>query len=157
EHVSRPHLDRCFAGEEVKFAGWFTSPVGRQFLAVTYSPLRPDSERIEAALVVVRDVTEHAMASEALQRAQAELAHVTRVTTLGELAASIAHEVNQPLAAMVADAEASINWLAASGPGLAHNRDAVSPTLDDGHRAGAVIRGIHQPGKKSRPQHETEA
>src|SRR6266550_6379783 len=53
-----------------------------------------------------------------LTQAQAEIAHVTRVTTLGELAASIAHEVNQPLAAIVADANASLNWLARSTPDL---------------------------------------
>ena len=157
ERVSRPHLDRCFAGEEVKFAGWFNSPVGRQFLAVSYSPLRPDSESIEAALVVVRDLTEHATASEALQRAQAELAHVMRITTLGELATSIAHEVNQPLAAMVADAEASINWLAAAEPDLKQVRDALFAIVNDGHRAGDVIQRIRQLAKKTDPQREAVA
>jgi PAS domain S-box-containing protein len=157
EHVSRPHLERCFAGEEVRFAGWFTGILGRQFLAVTYSPLRPDSEQIEAALVVVRDLTEHVIASEALQRAQAELAHVTRVTTLGELAASIAHEVNQPLAAMVADAQASINWLAAAEPDLTQVRDALSAIVNDGHRAADVIQRIRQLAKKTDPQREAVA
>jgi C4-dicarboxylate-specific signal transduction histidine kinase len=60
-----------------------------------------------------------------LQQAQAELAHVTRVTTLGELTASIAHEVNQPLAAIVADASASLNWLATSTPDLGSVRKAL--------------------------------
>ena len=114
EETYKPNLDRCFAGEEVSFGGWFPTPGGRQYLAATYSPLRPDSERVEAVLVITRDLTDHVRASEALQQAQAELAHVTRVTTLGELAASIAHEVNQPLAAIVADANACLNWLAAS-------------------------------------------
>ena len=58
------------------------------------------------------DITERKRAEEALHGSQA-LAHVTRVTTLGELAASIAHEINQPLAAIVADANACLNWLAA--------------------------------------------
>src|SRR5207245_8688352 len=101
------------------------TPAGRQYLAATYSPLRPDSERVEAALAITRDLTEHARASEALQQAQAELAHVTRVTTLGELAASIAHEVNQPLAAIVADANASLNRLKTATPHLDSVREAL--------------------------------
>jgi C4-dicarboxylate-specific signal transduction histidine kinase len=157
ERVVQPNLDRCFAGEEIKLVRWFTNPLGRQFLGVTCSPLRPDSVRVEAALVVSRDLTELATASDALQRAQVELAHITRITTLGELAASIAHEVNQPLAAMVADAEASINWLAAAEPNLEHVRDALSAIVDDGHRAGEVIRRIRQLAKKTDPQREAVA
>jgi C4-dicarboxylate-specific signal transduction histidine kinase len=61
--------------------------------------LRPDSERVEAALVISRDLTEHMLASEALREAQIGLAHANRVRTMGQLTASIAHEVNQPLAA----------------------------------------------------------
>ena len=67
----------------------------------------------------VMDVTATKRAEEAMHQAQAELAHVTRVTTLGELAASIAHEVNQPLAAIVINGEACLRWLdrEAAGPG----------------------------------------
>jgi PAS domain S-box-containing protein len=157
EREAQPNLDRCFAGDETKLVRWFTNALGRQFLGVTCSPLRPDSVRVEAALVVSRDLTELATASEALQRAQVELAHVTRITTLGELAASIAHEVNQPLAAMVADAEASINWLAAAEPDLEQVRDALAAIVDDGHRAGEVIRRIRQLAKKTDPQREAVA
>ena len=57
------------------------------------------------------DVTDAKHAQEALHQAQAELAHVTRVTTLGELTASIAHEVNQPLAAIVTNGAACLSWL----------------------------------------------
>src|SRR5262249_44974167 len=130
---------------------------GRQFLAVTCSPLRPDSKHVEAALVVSRDLTELATASEALQRAQVELAHVTRITTLGELAASIAHQVNQPLAAMVTDAEASINWLAAAKPDLEQVREALSAIVNDGHRAADVIQRLRQLAKKTGPRREAVA
>ncbi len=95
EQTAKTYLDRCFAGEEVSYAEWFTLSFGRRYLTLTHSPLRPDSERVEAALVIVRDLTEHVLASEALREAQMELAHVNRVTTMGQLAASIAHEVNQ--------------------------------------------------------------
>jgi C4-dicarboxylate-specific signal transduction histidine kinase len=81
-------------------------------------------------------------AEEALRQAQAELAHVTRVTTLGEMTASIAHEVNQPLAAVIANANASLRWLAAATPNLDEAREAVSRIVRDGNRAGDVIARI---------------
>ena len=112
EQTVKPHLDRCFAGEDVRYAEWFTNTLGRQYLAVSYSPLRPDAARVEAALVISRDLTEHMLASEALREAQTELAHVTRVLTLGEITASIAHEVNQPLAGVTTNGNAGLRWLA---------------------------------------------
>jgi len=152
EETYKPNLDRCFAGEEVSFGGWFPTPAGRKYLAATYSPLRPDSKRVEAALGVTRDLTDHMRASEALQQAQADLAHVTRVTSLGELTASIAHEVNQPLAAIVADANASLNWLATSNPDLGSVREALDAIVKDGHRAADVIQRIRQLATKTGPQ-----
>jgi len=152
EETYKPNLDRCFAGEEVSFGGWFPTPGGRRYLAATYSPLRPDSERVLAALVVTRDLTDRVRESEALQEAQAELAHVTRVMTLGELTASIAHEVNQPLAAIVADANASLHWLAASPPDLGSVREALDAIVKDGHRASEVIQRIRQLATKTSPQ-----
>ena len=152
EETYKPNLDRCFAGEEVSFGGWFPTPDGRRYLVATYSPLRPDSERVEAALAVTRDLTDRVRASEALQETQAELAHVTRVMTLGELTASIAHEVNQPLAAIVADANASLNWLAASPPALGSVREALDAIVKDGHRAADVIQRIRQLATKTSPQ-----
>jgi len=152
EETYKPNLDRCFAGDEVSFVGWFPTPAGRQYLAATYSPLRPDSKRVEAALAITRDLTEHARASEALQQAQAELAHVTRVTTLGELTASIAHEVNQPLAAIVADANASLNWLTTATPDLDSVREALHAIVKDGHRAADVIQRTRQLAARTGPQ-----
>jgi PAS domain S-box-containing protein len=152
EQTIKPHLDRCFAGEDVSFAGWFVYPLGRRYMAVSYSPLRPDSQRVDAVLMIGRNLTEHMQASEALQQAQAELAHVTRVTTLGELAASIAHEVNQPLAAIVADANACLNWLAAASPDLGAVRLALDAIAKDGHRAADVIHRIRQLATKTAPQ-----
>ena len=78
----------------------------------------------------------------ALHQAQAELARVMRVTTLGELAASIAHEINQPLAAIGADASACLHWLAADRPDLDSVRGALTAIVEDGHRAGEVITRI---------------
>ena len=152
EETYKPNFDRCFAGDEVSFVGWFPTPAGRRYLSATYSPLRPDAKRVEAALVISRDLTQHMLASEALERAQAELAHVTRVTTLGELAASIAHEINQPLAAIVADAHASLNWLSAATPNVEMVREALTAVVSDGHRAASVIERIRQLASKTDPQ-----
>src|SRR2546422_911263 len=133
----------------------FDPALGRRHMAISYSALRPDSERVEAVLVIGRDLTEHMLASEALHQAQAELAHVTRVTTLGELAASIAHEVNQPLAAIVADANASLNWLAGATPELEMVRDALDAIVKDGLRAADVIQRIRQLATKTDPRRAT--
>ena len=88
-------------------------------------------------------------AEQALRKAQAELAHVTRVTMLGELTASIAHEVNQPLAAVVANAEASLRWLNREQPDLAAARRSVEWVINDGCRASDVIRRVRALAKKS--------
>jgi PAS domain S-box-containing protein len=81
-------------------------------------------------------------AEQALRNAQAELAHVTRVTALGELTASIAHEVNQPLAAVVANAEACLRWLDRETPDVVAARRSVEWVIDDGNRASEVIRHV---------------
>ena len=107
--------------------------------------------REPVVLVVCEDITERKRAEDALQRAQAELAHVTRLTTLGQLAASIAHEVNQPLAAIVADANASLNWLAAAKPELERVRETLVAIATDGHRAADVIQRIRQLATKTEP------
>jgi PAS domain S-box-containing protein len=152
EQMAKAYLDRCFAGEEVSYADWLTTPLGRRYSAVTYSPLRPESERVEAALVIIRDLTEHMLASEALREAQMELAHVNRVTAMGQLTASIAHEVNQPITATVINAEAALRWLGAQPPNLEEVRGALGLIVEDGTRAGNVIDGIRALIKKVPPR-----
>jgi C4-dicarboxylate-specific signal transduction histidine kinase len=86
-----------------------------------------------------------------LHQAQAELAHVARVTTLGELTASIAHEVNQPLAAIVTNGQASLRLLSRSQPDIDEAREAVQSMIDDSLRASEVIKRIRTLLKKSGP------
>jgi len=81
-------------------------------------------------------------AEKALLAAQVELAHVTRLTMLGELTASIAHEVNQPLAAIIANGEACLRWLDRPTPDLGEARGNVERIIKDGTRAGEVIRRV---------------
>ena len=91
---------------------------------------------------VASDISATARAEQAeaaLQEAQENLAHATRVTTLGELAASIAHEVNQPLAAIMANAEACLRWLSRSSPDVEAARRSVEWIINDGSRAAEVI------------------
>jgi C4-dicarboxylate-specific signal transduction histidine kinase len=88
-------------------------------------------------------------AEQALRKAQAELAHVTRVTTLGEMTASIAHEVNQPLAGVVANAAACLRWLDRETPDLDAVRRSVEWIIDDGNRASEVIRRVQALANKT--------
>jgi C4-dicarboxylate-specific signal transduction histidine kinase len=92
------------------------------------------------------------LASEALQEAQAELAHVNRVTTMGQLAASIVHEINQPIAATVTNAHAALRWLGAQPPNLGEVRQSLDDVIRDGNRAGDVIGRIRALIKKAPPQ-----
>jgi len=88
-----------------------------------------------------------------LQLAQAELAHVARVSTLGELAASIAHEVNQPLAAIAANAQAALRWMDRPQPELGEARAAIDDISRDAQRTGGVIRRVLALSRKTDPQH----
>ena len=94
------------------------------------------------------DITERKHAEEALRQLQAELAHVSRVITVGEMAASIAHEVNQPLGAIVGNADICLRLLASKTPDLDQVRDALSDIIKDGHRASDVIARIRALVKK---------
>jgi C4-dicarboxylate-specific signal transduction histidine kinase len=152
EHPTKPSLERCFAGEDVTYAGWIPTAAGRTYMSVSYSPLRPHSEQVDAALVIARDLTDLMLASEALRAAQSELAHVNRVATMGQLTASIAHEVNQPIAAAVINAQAALRWLGTDPPNLDEVRGALGRVVDSGGRAGDVIGRIRAVINKAPPR-----
>jgi PAS domain S-box-containing protein len=103
----------------------------------------------DEGVAFVLDLTERKHVEEALRDAQANLAHVMRVTTLGELAASIAHEVNQPLTGVVAHAEACLRWLDRATPNLDAVRRSVEWIIDDGNRASEVVRRVRALAKKT--------
>jgi C4-dicarboxylate-specific signal transduction histidine kinase len=99
-----------------------------------------------------RDITSQKAAAEALQRAHSELAHLSRVTTIGELVASIAHEVNQPITAVVTSSSAGSRWLAQNPPNLDEVRDALTNITRDATRAADVIARIRTLVQKGVPQ-----
>jgi C4-dicarboxylate-specific signal transduction histidine kinase len=110
---------------------------------------------ITALMEVKRRVEEsRARAQEALRLAQSDLAHVNRVTTMGELTASLAHEVNQPIAAAVTDANTCLRWLKRDQPDVEEAREAASRVVKDATRAAEIISKIRLIFKKSAPQHE---
>jgi C4-dicarboxylate-specific signal transduction histidine kinase len=106
----------------------------------------------EEIVGAVMDVTAARDAQEALHAAQAELAHVNRVTTMGQLTASIAHEINQPITAVVTDASAGLLWLAAQPPNLEEVRDAFDRVIKAGHQAGKVTGRIRDLIGKAPPR-----
>jgi PAS domain S-box-containing protein len=103
----------------------------------------------------VIDITERKRAEgehERLRQLEADLAHMNRLTTMGELTASIAHEINQPLAAIVAQSAAALRFLDRDDPDLDEARDSLSSIMEGGMRAGEVIRGLRALAGKSGPQ-----
>ena len=102
------------------------------------------------AYLSVKSETEKAAAYEA----RSQLAHVSRVTTLGELTASIAHEVNQPLAAVVTNGNACVRWMAADPPDLDEARAAIARLVKDANRASEIIAQVRALTRSSPPQQE---
>lgn len=115
---------------------------------------RDDKGEPVAILETNNDITERKRAEEALQQVQTELAHVTRVMTLGELTASIAHEVNQPLAAIVTNGNACLRWLGGAQPNFGEARQAVERIIKDSYRASEVIARIRTLVKKAPPRND---
>src|ERR1039458_3031008 len=101
-----------------------------------------------------RQMSERLRAEEALRAAQAELFHVTRVTAMGELAASIAHEVTQPLTGIVTNGNACLHWLAGTPPKIEKAREAVERIIRDSDRASEVINDIRGLVKKAPARQE---
>ena len=151
---------------------WRVRKDGSRFLAdVVIDALKDDSGQLIGFAKITRDVTERVQAAreleearislvqsraeEALRRAQAQLAHVSRVTTLGELTASIAHEVNHPIGAMVANAQAALHFLDRQPPDLEEAREALACIATEGYRAGDVVSRIRALGKKASPRTES--
>lgn len=114
----------------------------------TVQDLRITNEALQA------ESSERRQAEEALRQAQADLARANRVSSLGELTASIAHEVKQPIAAAITDANTCVRWLSRDQPDLEEARAAASRIVQDGKRASEIVNRIRLLFKKDTPQRE---
>jgi PAS domain S-box-containing protein len=148
--------DRYRKGESIDVALEYRllMPDGRvKHLHAIAHPLHDSSGNLEVVAAVM-DVTATKQGEEALRQAQADLAHVSRVTTMGELTASLAHEVNQPIAAAVTNANACLRWLAGGIPNLEEARAAATRIVRDGTRVAEIISRIRLLFTKGAPQRE---
>jgi C4-dicarboxylate-specific signal transduction histidine kinase len=114
-------------------------------------PVRDKKGQFYRLAGIAEDITERKRAEQALQESQAALARVTRIAAMGELTASIAHEINQPLAAVVANGSASLRWIAMQPPNLDEAREALTRVVGDANRASDVIARIRALLKKAPP------
>jgi PAS domain S-box-containing protein len=136
-------------GKDLDYEHRLLMPDGSiKFVHVVAHAVRDQADQLEFVGAVV-DITATKQAEEKLHTARTELAHVTRVATLGELTASIAHEVNQPLAAVVANADAALRWLDRETPDLAAARRSVEWVINDSYRASEVIRHVRALANKT--------
>jgi PAS domain S-box-containing protein len=120
-------------------------------------PVLNASGEVEQFVCTMMDVTERKQAEEArdaLRQAQADLARISRVTTMGEFSASLAHDVSQPITATVMNAHACLKWLAHTPPNLDEARAAVMKIVKDGERAGDIISRVRQLFRKDTSQRE---
>jgi PAS domain S-box-containing protein len=136
-------------GKDLDYEHRLLMPDGSvKYVHVVAHAVRDQADQLEFVGAVV-DITATKQAEEKLHTARMELAHVTRVATLGELTASIAHEVNQPLAAVVANADAALRWLDRETPDLAAARRSVEWVISDSYRASEVIRHVRALANKT--------
>jgi PAS domain S-box-containing protein len=154
--VGKPEMQLRLAAAEGRFedVGWRIRKDGSRLWAnVVITALHGPKGELAGFSKITRDLTERKLAEEALGEAQAELAHATRVLMLGELTASIAHEVNQPLGAIVTNGQAFLRLLSRASPDLQRSREVVERMISDGLRASDVITRIRALVKR----HDAEA
>jgi PAS domain S-box-containing protein len=123
-------------------------------VSLTISPMKDASGRVVGASKLARDITERKRAEEALRQAQTDLAHASRLTTMGEFTASLAHEVKQPIAAIVTDANTCVRWITRDEPDLKEAREAARRIVNDAKRASEIINRVRLLFKKGTPQRE---
>src|SRR5437588_947645 len=123
-------------------------------VALTISPIKDAAGGIVGASKLARDITERKRAEDALRQAQADLAYMSRVTTMGELTASLAHEIRQPISAAVTNAKTCLRWLRRDEPDVAEACEAASRLVKDVMRAADIIGRITSLFKKGALQRD---
>jgi PAS domain S-box-containing protein len=164
--VFTPDTREVFAGELVALAegqSWFESQttlktLGGKRIAVLFTIAFPgQSAKLDSVLVSIIDITHQKRAEEERERLhqlEADLAHMNRVTTMGELTASLAHEVNQPIAAIVTNANTCVRWLTRDKPDVEEALEAAKWIIKDATRAGEIVSRIRLLFKKGTPHRD---
>jgi len=134
--------------EETQMVTWDGRIVDVLFTTARVGPI----DNLEASLVVTIDISERIRAQEKLRQVQAEFAHAARVSMLGELTASIAHEVNQPLAAVATNGAAGLRWLNRPTPDIAEIRKTIENIVVDTQRAANIVARVHGMASRKAPE-----
>jgi len=149
----RGYIDRALAGEEVQFEAELTTRDGSsRYVQALCVPHVDERGGVLGIYALVHDVTEHRRVDLEIQRQRDELAHVSRVSTLGELTASLAHEIHQPLAAIMSNAQAALRFLAQDEPDFQEVRDILEDIVADDRRANEVIQRLRSLLRRARPE-----
>jgi PAS domain S-box-containing protein len=145
--------DRALAGERFTLEEEIAMPGGTRWYAISFNPIVSDAA-VTGVTVFSSDITDRKLADEAERRHQAELAHVLRLSTMGEMAAGLAHEINQPLAAIVNFARGCSHRLREGTRSLGELVEAVDAIAAEALRAGEIIRRMRQMVRKGQPREE---
>ncbi len=152
----REAIDRAISEKsdyEVEFRILLPGGVVKHINTVGHPILNPSGD-LTQFVGSSTDITERKQAEEALRETQADLTRISRVNTMGELTASLAHEVNQPIAAAITDANTCLRWLTRDQPDLGEAREAASRVVKDAARASDIINRIRSLFKKGTSQRE---
>jgi PAS domain S-box-containing protein len=149
----RGYIEKALAGEEVRFETELrTQPDPGRYVLAHYVPNVDRNGRVLGFYALVQDVTEQKRIDLEIQRQREQLAHVSRVATLGELTASLAHEIHQPLAAIMSNAQAALRFLDQEDPDLNEVRDILADIVQDDRRADEVIRRLRRFLRRDKPE-----
>ncbi len=152
----RPYVLRALAGERVSFTTNTILESGKaRSLDAVYVPDRDELGAVRGFYALVLDATDRVRAQQEARRLLYELAHADRMSMMGELAAALAHEVNQPLAAILSNAQAAQRFLNSRTPDLTEINEIVSDIAADGARAGEVLRRMRTLIKKEKPDFQS--
>jgi PAS domain S-box-containing protein len=149
EALRRNDVQVIAAGAPIQFEEVVPSEQEDRWYLCAKFLLRGHEGRPYAICGIATDITERRQSEDALRQAQAEIARVSRMTTMEQLSASIAHELNQPLAAVVTSGDACLNWLSINPPNLTKARAAVGRMVRDGNRASDVLKRVRDLVRKT--------
>jgi PAS domain S-box-containing protein len=150
-----PYLERAFSGEQVRFAQDLELGEGRTVsVEAIYVPDMDEGGAVRGLYILAMDVTERNLAQQESKRLQDELLHAGRISTMGELAGALAHEINQPLSAIMSNAQAASRYLSAPSPDMDEIKEILQDIAKEDARAGEVIHRLRRLLKKAKTDFE---